>query len=56
VDQVRLRILTGPLAWTIDARVERSYQLARWPDCLDINDWRKSRAMREGTVVERTTY
>lgn len=44
--------LTGPLAWTLNARVERTWQEARFPDYLDVSDWRKHRAIADGHVVE----
>jgi hypothetical protein len=46
--------LTGARAWSLSARVALTWQERMWPDCLDVTDWRKHRAMAEGRTVERT--
>jgi hypothetical protein len=43
--------------WTTQAHLMARVDLARKGaprfDCLDISDWRKARAIRTGTIVER---
>lgn len=53
-----LRKLTGPRAWTISARARMGMPWIKIvnPDCLPIDDWRRARAMREGTIVEASTH
>lgn len=48
--------LTGPRAWTLSARVRLAHQPAEFPDAMSTTDWRKTRAIATGTVVEITTY
>lgn len=50
-----MKRLTGARAWTLAARVKSDEGFMHRFDCLDIDDWRKHSAIRNGTVVERYT-
>ena len=49
-----MRQLTGARARDLMARARRAltWQEVVWADCLPIDDWRKARAIRNGTTVE----